>query len=164
MEPQDFDGWVKHMETLVAKPAPAAAAPAPADSVKTSSAGATIQQPQGPSRAPEASKAAAADTAKPAPAPQDPLVAQGEKLFAQKGCIGCHSLVAVNPPKGLIGPNLANVGARTWIAAGTLENTDANLAAWIRNPQDWKKGVLMPNLGVTADEAKALVAFLRTHR
>ncbi|HEU4648537.1 MAG TPA: cytochrome c oxidase subunit II [Gemmatimonadales bacterium] len=164
MTPDDFNGWVQHMGTLVAKPAPAAAAPAPApaDSLKTSSAGATIQQSQGPSRAPEASKAAAADTAK--PAPQDPQVAQGEKLFAQKGCIGCHSLVAVNPPKGLIGPNLANVGARTWIAAGTLENTDANLAAWIRNPQQWKKGVLMPNLGVTEDEAKALVAYLRTHR
>jgi cytochrome c oxidase subunit 2 len=170
--PQEFDGWVQHMGTLAAQPAPAqTSGAAPAESVKTTSAGATVAaqgaqgQSEGPSRAPEASKAAAADTAKAAAQPPgDPLVAQGEKLFAAKGCVGCHSLVAVNPPKGLLGPNLANVGARTWIAAGTLENTDANLAKWIRNPQEWKQGVLMPNLGVTEDEAKALVAYLRTHR
>jgi cytochrome c oxidase subunit 2 len=89
---------------------------------------------------------------------------QGQKLFLMKGCVGCHSLVAYNAPKGMLGPNLANVGARTYIAAGTLPNTDENLAHWIRVPQDVKHGVLMPNLGVTEDEAKALVAFLRTHR
>ena len=68
-----------------------------------------------------------------------------------KGCVGCHSLTAVNAPKGMIGPNLANVGARSYIAAGTLKNTDENLARWIRNPQAMKKGVLMPNLGVNRD-------------
>ena len=75
--------------------------------------------------------------------------ATGEKLFQAKGCVGCHSLEAVNAPKGMVGPNLANVGARSYIAAGTLKNTDENLARWIRDPQDIKKGVLMPNLGVT---------------
>jgi cytochrome c oxidase subunit 2 len=64
----------------------------------------------------------------------------------------------------MVGPNLANVGARTYIAAGTLKNTDENLAHWIRDPQGIKKGVLMPNLGVTADEARSLVAFLRAHQ
>ena len=49
----------------------------------------------------------------------------------------------------MIGPNLANVGARSYIAAGWLKNTDENLARWIQNPQAVKKGVLMPNLGVT---------------
>ena len=91
-------------------------------------------------------------------------MAQGQNLFLLKGCVGCHSLVAYNAPKGLLGPNLANVGARTYIGAGTLKNTDENLTHWIRFPQDVKHGVLMPNLGVTEDEAKALVAFLRTHR
>ena len=50
---------------------------------------------------------------------QDPAYAAGEKLFMTKGCVGCHSLQAVNAPKGMIGPNLANVGARSYIAAGT---------------------------------------------
>ena len=73
-----------------------------------------------------------------------------------KGCIGCHSLQAVDAPKGMIGPNLATVGSRAYIAAGWLRNTDENLEHWIREPQTVKKGVLMPNLGVTAEEAKAL--------
>ena len=73
-----------------------------------------------------------------------------------KGCMGCHSLQAAKAPKGLIGPNLANVGARSHIAAGWLKNTDENLERWIREPQTVKKGVLMPNLGVTEEEARAL--------
>jgi cytochrome c oxidase subunit 2 len=100
----------------------------------------------------------------PAPAAPSPQYAEGEKLFTAKGCIACHSLVAANTPKGMIGPNLANVGARSYIAAGTLKNTDENLAHWIRDPQKIKKGVLMPNLGVTDAEAQALVAYLRAHQ
>ena len=100
----------------------------------------------------------------PQAAAPNPQYAEGEKLFTAKGCIACHSLVAVNAPKGMIGPNLANVGARSYIAAGTLKNTDQNLAHWIRDPQGIKKGVLMPNLGVTEAEAQALVAYLRAHQ
>jgi cytochrome c oxidase subunit II len=100
----------------------------------------------------------------PAAAAPNPQHAQGEKLFTAKGCIACHSLVAVNAPKGMVGPNLANVGARSYIAAGTLKNTEENLAHWIRDPQGIKKGVLMPNLGVTEAEAQALVAYLRAHQ
>jgi cytochrome c oxidase subunit 2 len=94
----------------------------------------------------------------------DALYTAGEKLFTAKGCVACHSLVAVNAPKGMVGPNLANVGSRSYIAAGTLKNTDENLTHWIRDPQGIKKGVLMPNLGVTEQEARALVHFLRAHR
>lgn len=90
--------------------------------------------------------------------------AEGEKLFTGKGCIACHSMAAVNAPKGMVGPNLANIGSRSYLAAGTLKNTDENLARWIRDPQGIKKGVLMPNLGVTDAEAKALVAYLRAHK
>ena len=35
---------------------------------------------------------------------------------------------------------------------------------WIRNPQGLKKGVLMPNLGVSPNEAQALRAYLRAHK
>jgi len=152
----EFTGWVDHMKSITMQPVTTSAAPT--DSVHTSSAGGGARQAAAP--APQATDSAKAQTG---PA-QDPLVAQGQKLFLMKGCVGCHSLVAYNAPKGLLGPNLANVGARTYIAAGTLPNDDQNLAHWIRFPQDVKHGVLMPNLGVTEDEAKALVAFLRTHR
>ena len=51
-----------------------------------------------------------------------------------------------------------------YIAAGTLKNTDENLAKWLHNPQAWKLGVLMPNLQLKDDEVAALVAFLRTQQ
>jgi len=93
----------------------------------------------------------------------DPSLRQGQQLFTAKGCVGCHSL---NPPAtpGLIGPNLHHIGSRTYIAAGTLKNTDENLAKWLHDPQAWKLGVLMPNLQLKDDEVAALVAFLRTQQ
>jgi cytochrome c oxidase subunit II len=155
--PAEFDAWMAHMRTL--GPQPAAAAPAPAaDSIKTASAGATVQGPKAPAQGVQAKPDSAA------PANTDPQYAKGQQLFLQKGCVGCHSLQAVNAPKGLIGPNLATVGSRAYIAAGWLKNTDENLEHWIREPQTVKKGVLMPNLGVTAEEAKALRTYLRAHQ
>jgi cytochrome c oxidase subunit II len=153
-QPEDFRAWVAHMQTLGPKPpagasgAPAksSASGAPAPGIKTAVVGGTVQQPGAQDKG------------------QGSQYATGEKLFMAKGCVGCHSLQAVNAPKGMIGPNLANVGARSYIAAGTLKNTDDNLARWIRNPQAIKKGVLMPNLGVSESEAQALVAYLRSHQ
>jgi cytochrome c oxidase subunit 2 len=93
----------------------------------------------------------------------DPSLRQGQQLFTAKGCVGCHSL---NPPAmpGLIGPNLHHIGSRSYIAAGTLKNTDENLAKWLHDPQAWKLGVLMPNLQLKDDEVAALVAFLRSNQ
>jgi cytochrome c oxidase subunit 2 len=143
-KPEEFQAWVAHMQTLKTKAAPTASSDG---EIKTASQGATVQ--------PASSEAQAG---------QGPDYAAGEKLFTAKGCVACHSLVAVNAPKGMIGPNLANVGARSYIAAGTLKNTDENLAHWIRDPQGIKKGVLMPTLGVTLPESQSLAAFLRAHR
>jgi cytochrome c oxidase subunit II len=151
-KPEEFQAWVAHMKTLGPPPPPGSKPTAQArpssgsnsadSAIQTASAGAGVQE---------------AST-------QGPGYADGEKLFMSKGCVGCHSLQAVNAPKGMVGPNLANVGARSYIAAGTLKNTDENLTRWIMNPQAIKKGVLMPNLGVNATEAKALAAFLRGHQ
>jgi cytochrome c oxidase subunit 2 len=154
--PEEFQTWVSHMQTLGPKPAAAGAA---GDSVKTASAGAKVEAQEKQGAAPKDSAAAA----KPAP-PADPAYAAGEKLFLAKGCVGCHSLNAVDAPKGMIGPNLANVGARSYIGAGSFKNTDETLARWIQDPQAMKEGVLMPNLGVKPEEARALVAYLRAHQ
>jgi cytochrome c oxidase subunit II len=142
-KPAEFAAWVAHMQTLKPKGAPTASADS---GVHTASQGATVQQPTSPQAA------------------QGNQYAAGEKLFTAKGCVACHALYAVNAPKGMIGPNLANVGARSYIAAGTLKNTDENLARWIRDPQGIKKGVLMPNLGVSEPDSKTLAAFLRAHK
>jgi len=92
------------------------------------------------------------------------LAATGQQLFLTKACAGCHSFNAAAPPSGLIGPNLANIGARSHIAGGMLENTDENLARWIRDPQGFKEGSKMLNLGLTEPETNALVAYLRAQQ
>ncbi|HXE57346.1 MAG TPA: cytochrome c oxidase subunit II [Gemmatimonadales bacterium] len=78
-------------------------------------------------------------------------------------CAGCHAFSATDTTRGRIGPNLADVGSRSFIAAGWLENTDENLARWLRTPQAVKEGVLMPNLGLTDEQVTALVAYLRAY-
>ncbi len=160
--PADFDKYIKGLQAT-APPGSATmrmvSSAAPATPVQVSTSGATV--PQQKARGDTAAASVQAAPAAPA-APSDPLVAQGEKLFTMKGCIGCHSLDATKPTG--IGPNLANVGSRTYIAAGMLPNTDENLARWISNAQAVKPGVLMPNLMLKPDEAKALVAYLRTHK
>jgi cytochrome c oxidase subunit II len=89
------------------------------------------------------------------------LVKQGQALFTAKACAGCHSMYPALP---LAGPNLHHIGSRGYVAAGSLKNTDENLARWIRDPQGWMPGVLMPNLGLKDDEVQALVAYLRANQ
>lgn len=146
--PAEFDAYIKGLQATGAP----AAAPVAADSTRRSAS------------APVITTALAAQTpvqTPAAPAGADTLA--GSKLFAAKGCVGCHSLNAVKFSKGLIGPNLANVGSRHYIAAGTLLNTDENLAHWIQHPWSVKHGVLMPELGLSEADARTLAAYLRTH-
>lgn len=163
-EPADFDKWVAHMQSL-GPPAPAVAVSAVPDSLHTASVGDVVQPGKNRDAKPQDAKQQE-PAPPPAPVPPaDPLYARGESLFKGKGtCFACHSIQAHEPPPGMIGPNLANVGARTWIGAGTLPNTPENLARWIHNPQVIKVGVGMPNLGLSEDEARALAAFLRAHQ
>ena len=62
--------------------------------------------------------------------------------------------------------SVEELGQRARTASRILATapTDANLERWIREPQAVKKGVLMPNLGVTVEEARALRAYLRAHQ
>jgi cytochrome c oxidase subunit 2 len=86
----------------------------------------------------------------------------GEAIFKGKGaCAGCHSMVPALP---LTGPNLHHVGSRSHIAAGTLVNTDENLARWIKDPQAWKQGVLMIVPPLTDEEIRSVVAYLRANK
>lgn len=100
-----------------------------------------------------------------APLPVDPQVAQGKALFMAKACVGCHALGSAGAPTTLLGPNLGGIGSRTMIAGGWLENTDANLTAWIKDPAAFKEGVAMAGVyQVTDAEAAALTAYLRTRQ
>lgn len=79
-------------------------------------------------------------------------------------CFACHAIDGSEKAKGLVGPNLSNVGARTTIAAGVMDNTDEHMKQWIQNPQSVKPGAKMPPFEkqLTAEELDAVVAYLRS--
>ncbi|MBX7110912.1 MAG: cytochrome c oxidase subunit II [Dehalococcoidia bacterium] len=97
------------------------------------------------------------------------LASEGEQLFAQSACIGCHTVRGTSA-QGKVGPDLTHVGSRTTVAAGTLENNAQNLARWIRNSADVKPGSKMPPQGASAggtltdDQIAAIAAYLLSLR
>jgi cytochrome c oxidase subunit 2 len=167
--PEEFDGYVTRLQATAGP----AAAPARTDSAATTAATPTRTTTLAATQEP-AVRRSPRDSALPAarPAPRDSVpppqattpapgsVEEGQKLFAGRGCVACHSINATKPMG--IGPNLANIGSRRYIGAGMLENTDENLALWIKDPQAIKHGVLMANLGLTIEQARSVAGYLRT--
>jgi mono/diheme cytochrome c family protein len=76
------------------------------------------------------------------------LVAQGQRLFTDKGCYGCHTIGTAGTP---IAPDLSHTGARY---------SEAALARWLRDPAAQEATRHMPNLGLSEAEASALAAYL----
>jgi cytochrome c1 len=89
--------------------------------------------------------------------------AEGAQIIATKPCVGCHTIPGIPGATGQVGPNLAGVASRTKIAGGAVNNTGPDdLKKWILNPPAVKPGTLMPNVGLTDDEATKIVAYLET--
>lgn len=87
--------------------------------------------------------------------------AQGEQVFMNGACIGCHTINGTNA-KGLTGPNLTHFASRSVFAGATLQNTPENVAKWLADPQAVKPGNLMPNLHLSQTQINQLVAFLES--
>lgn len=98
------------------------------------------------------------------PGELDAVAAWGRELFESRGnCYTCHAIDGT-PAQGTIGPNLTDVGQRTTIASGIMENSTENLKAWISDPRSFKPGTSMPvnkNL-LTDDEIDAIVQYLQS--
>ena len=101
----------------------------------------------------------------PAPAPPpDGQAARGHDVFLSAACAACHTIRGTEA-RGSIGPDLTHVGGRARIAGGSLENTPANLAAWITDAQSLKPGSRMPSLRqLSGQDLRALVAYLQSLR
>jgi cytochrome c oxidase subunit II len=95
----------------------------------------------------------------PAVSPADPEQAEGREVFASRPCASCHTIQGTSAAAS-IGPDLTHVGSRRYIGAGLLQNTRGSLAAWIADPQTIKPGNNMPNVPLTADELRAVSAYL----
>jgi cytochrome c oxidase subunit 2 len=94
-------------------------------------------------------------------AANDPAVAAGRHIFEQTACINCH---AVNGTvgNGRFGPDLTHLMSRDTLGSGVVTNTPENLRAWIKAPDHFKPGVLMPAMNLNDPEIDQLVAYLIT--
>lgn len=79
-----------------------------------------------------------------------PLSAQGQRIFEQIGCTGCHLVKGYEDiPK--IGPSLRRISAKvdpSW------------MVRWIENPHKFRPRTRMPNFDLKEEEAMAIAAFL----
>lgn len=87
----------------------------------------------------------------------------GPELMRQYGCPACHVIPHVPGAVGQVGPSLAGLGQRSYVA-GTLPNTPENIVSWIMHPQHLRPGTAMPEMGVTEQDARRIQIFLESVR
>lgn len=97
----------------------------------------------------------------PAEPPAAELAELGRSVFGRYPCGSCHAIAGTRW-SGNAGPDLTHFGSRQIISAGVLENTPENLYRYLKNPQEFKPGMYMPNFRLTDLEARALTAYLES--
>jgi len=85
----------------------------------------------------------------------------GKGLIRAYGCGACHTIPGVRGALSTVGPDLAGVASRAYVA-GVTPNTPENLMRWIRNPQAVDDKSAMPNLDVSERDARDIAAYLYT--
>lgn len=79
------------------------------------------------------------------------------------GCGSCHTIPGVAGANGAVGPKLEGISSHSFLA-GQLPNTPENLILWIQHPQQVRPGSDMPDMGVSATDARNIAAYLYSLR
>ena len=75
-------------------------------------------------------------------------ITQGQRMFTEQGCHGCHTIGKLGTP---IGPDLSHLGGK---------RSEADLKAWLRDPAMQRPAAHMPKLELTEEQIGVLAAFL----
>jgi len=89
------------------------------------------------------------------------MAEEGESLFSTKGCTACHA-----QGRRLTGPDLAGVSMRrtqTWLEHQILDPATMAQEDPIARELMATHALAMPKQGLTPDEAKAVIEFLKHH-
>jgi len=103
----------------------------------------------------------AAHQAQPAPSATTGLEKRGQEVFREMTCVNCHTIQGVSAITK-VAPNLTHLASRRTLGAGVVQNTPAELARWLKNPQAIKPGCRMPNLNLSEAQVKNLVSYFET--
>jgi cytochrome c1 len=86
---------------------------------------------------------------------------RGFLTIQRAGCGSCHLIPGVPNSDGLVGPPLDHFANRR-IVAGLLPNTPDHLVRWLRFPQSVVPGNVMPDTGLSEEQARDVAAYLYT--
>jgi cytochrome c oxidase subunit 2 len=95
------------------------------------------------------------------PAVSDASVAAGRHVFETQACMNCHTITGT-AATGRFGPDLTHLMSRDTLASGAVTNTKENLHEWIRNPDTFKVGSLMPAMQLNDQQLDQVTAYLAT--
>jgi cytochrome c1 len=100
------------------------------------------------------------------PAETPPRIADGDPergrdAIARVGCGVCHVIPGVRGPDGVVGPSLAKVGSRVYLA-GSLPNRPPVMAQFVRDAPSLVPGTAMPDLPLDEQAARDVAAYLYT--
>lgn len=90
-----------------------------------------------------------------------PNADRGRLAMYGYACIACHRIPGLVGPQADVGPPLAGIGARRYIA-GVLTNNEDNMVRWLRHPTQVDPLTAMPDLEVTERDARDMAAYLET--
>src|SRR6266852_9182388 len=94
-------------------------------------------------------------------AESEPAAADGRLVFERTACINCHA-VNGTVANGRFGPDLTHLMGRATLGSGALMNSPDGLRAWIKSPEQFKPGVLMPAMNLNDADLDKLAAYLAT--
>src|SRR5690606_41169140 len=84
---------------------------------------------------------------------------RARQLIADYGCVACHVVPGVGGPATNVGPSLAGLARRGYIA-GVLPNTPDNLVQWLLDPPAVDPRTAMPDTGLSHEDATDIAAYL----
>lgn len=86
---------------------------------------------------------------------------RGRIALTQYACHACHIIPGITGSRVYVGPPLTGLAKRPNLV-GQLPNTSENLMLWIRDPHRVDPRSAMPDLGVSEQHARDMVAYLNT--
>jgi putative membrane protein len=89
--------------------------------------------------------------------------ALGRVAIERYGCGSCHTIPGVAGARSRVGPPLAGIAGRAYIA-GVLVNDPDNMVRWLRDPPAVDSLTVMPRTGLTEVEARNVATYLYTLR
>jgi mono/diheme cytochrome c family protein len=90
--------------------------------------------------------------------PEDPALG----LARTYGCAGCHTIDGLPGVGGRVGPPLAGLAQRTFVA-GVVRNELGPVAKWMTDPPGVDPRTAMPRTGINEAEALEVLRYLYRH-